>query len=447
MSAASITALKRFGLGQWPGQINAIAGDPQGYVISQLDQPDRLLIDADMVSTAEAWRLRRIFSVARRQARKAGTMKTPQAIVRRKFYQMEVDAHISHAIATDTPFLERLSWFWSNHFCVSGAKFPVRHLTGGYIREAIRPHVLGRFRDMLQAVVRHPAMLIYLDNTKSFGPDSPAGLRLKRGLNENLAREVLELHTLGVNGGYNQQDIINFAKALTGWRFGGLKSPAPGQFRFARNIHQPGTVKVLGKSYQQSGQDQAEAILDDLASHPSTARFIARKLAVHFVGDNAPQDLIDQLATTFSDTDGNLRAVAESLAKAPQSWQQPAVKFLSPLEALVTVSRALDTPPSAVFARQTLRFLGQPMWSPPSPAGWPDGNNSWASGDALLERLDWAFRYAALIPRETRRDVAGLAADLFGDTLSHDTTQAIARAPTRKDAFSLLLLSPEMQRR
>ncbi len=448
MSATALIALKRFGLGQSRNQIRQVAPDPKGYVLSQLDQPDGLQVNAGLVSSAQAWLGFRNFAITRRKANQRGDMAAANALVRPQFYRRNVHTHILHAVKSQTPFLERLSWFWSNHFCISAGKNPsVRAISGAYEREAIRPHVLGNFRDMLHAVVRHPAMLIYLDNIKSYGPNSPVGIRRNKGLNENLAREILELHTLGVNGGYNQSDIVNFAKALTGWNIGWLKSPEPGRFRFNAGAHEPGFVKVLGKRYNQSGQDQAAAILDDLARHPATARFVCRKLAVHFIGDDAPQTLIDQLTATFKKTGGDLKAIAETLVKAPQSWSMPPVKFLSPLGSLVTVARALDMSLPEKFIIRTLRVFGQPMWTPPSPAGWPDGDNSWASGDALLERLDWAYRISALVPDIVRTDIPGLADNLFGEALSRDTALAIARAPTRKDALSLLLLSPEMQRR
>ena len=448
MSANAIIALKRFGLGQRTDEVRLISQDPQSWLLDQLERPEGLQITPAPVSSAQAWQRFRVFAVARRKARKRGDMATANSLVRPQFYRQDIQAHIAHAVATQTPFLERLCWFWSNHFCISAAKNPsVRAMAGGYEREAIRPFVLGNFRDMLQAVVRHPAMLIYLDNIKSYGPNSKAGIRRNKGLNENLAREILELHTLGVNGGYNQQDIINFAKALTGWNIGWLKSRTPGEFLFNPRAHEPGTVTVLGKTYRQEGQRQAAAILDDLARHPATARFIARKLAVHFVGEKAPQALTDQLAKVFQQTDGNLKAVATALVKNPLAWREPRAKFLPPLDTLVTVARALDITPPEKLVRRTLRIFGQPMWSPPSPAGWPDGDNSWASGDALLERLDWAYAISARIPKTIRSDIIGFADDLFADSLSRDTTLAIARAPTRKDAFSLLLLSPEMQRR
>ena len=233
-------------------------------------------------------------------------------------------------------FGERLAMFWANHFAISAAKGPhVRVIAGAFEREAIRPHVFGRFADMLLAVETHPAMLFFLDNQQSFGPNSVAGQNRKRGLNENLAREILELHTLGVNGGYTQDDVTSLARIITGWTVVGREGRLgpPGTFAFFANAHEPGDQRLLGKTYVDAGFEQGRAALMDLARHPATATHVAVKLARHFISDDPPKALIDKLATTFKATEGDLAAVSTALVEAEESWAPDARK--NPLAARV----------------------------------------------------------------------------------------------------------------
>lgn len=458
---AALTALKRFGLGPRFGELATIAADPRGFVLSQLDMPEALEIKARLPTTSEAWQELWEFRAKRKRAAQmvgkpepgegragedsAMAIEMPE---RPQTYPAEVLARLRQALATEAPFLERLTGFWANHFCVSTKRSGVlRNIAGAYEREAIRPHVLGRFRDMLQAVVHHPAMLAYLDNSASIGPNSPAGRRRQKGLNENLAREILELHTLGVNGGYTQADVTNFARALTGWSVHGSKSPQAGTFRFVRRAHEPGSFTILGREYDQRGMAQAEAVLDDLASHPSTARHIARKLAVHFVGESAPEELVDHLASTFQETDGNLVALARALVEFDEAWAAEPAKLLPPYDLMVAVHRAVRLDPDDRLVLRTLASLGQPMWGVESPAGWPDEDNAWAAPDAMLERIDWASKVAAAAVGRVAGHVVELARDLLGNTLSEFAQEAIERAESREQALVLLFLSPEFQRR
>jgi uncharacterized protein (DUF1800 family) len=367
--------------------------------------------------------------------------------VRREAFLSEAFARIQHATATEAAFLERLAMFWSNHFCVSANKGPVRGIAGAYEREAIRPNVLGRFADMLLAVAQHPAMLVYLDNAQSIGPNSRAGINRGRGLNENLAREILELHTLGADGGYTQEDVTNLARILTGWTVGTLDSPAaePGKFFFAPARHEPGDWTVLGKRYRDQGQLSGQAVLRDLAQHPATARHIARKLARHFIADDPPAAVVQKLETTFLGTGGDLGAVARALVEQPQAWAAPPAKVLPPYDFLVAAARgfALEAKPQEVLRLATL--LGQPLWRPPAPAGWPDSDGAWAGPSALRERL----RVAEVAARQATRlaDPRAVADDILGDAMGTPTRQAIARAETREQGLELLLMSPEFQRR
>ena len=241
-----------------------------------------------------------------------------------KTFRAEALARLQRGVVADCGFVERLVVFWSNHFCISANKGALARMwAGSFEREAIRPHVLGRFADMLKAVEQHPAMLFFLDNQQSLGPDSRAGINRHRGLNENLAREIMELHTLGVGGGYTQDDVTSFARIITGWTFAGRqgKIGTPGTFVFNANAHEPGTHQVLGKTYQPGGVAQGEAVLSDIARHPSTAKFIATKFARHFVADDPPPALVARLQDVFTRSDGDLAALAGALVDSNDAWQ------------------------------------------------------------------------------------------------------------------------------
>ena len=359
------------------------------------------------------------------------------------------------ALASPAPFIERLVHFWSNHFAISIDKAATLGFAGPFEFEAIRPHVLGTFGELLSAAEHHPAMLLYLDQAESIGPDSMLGARTarrgkQRGLNENLAREILELHTLGVRTGYSQDDVTEFARALTGWTVGGLaKQPAlrgPGpQYWFAEAIHQPGARSIMGKRYGQSGEAQAQAVLDDLAVHPATARHIATKLARHFAADVPPPALIARLEQTFLTTRGDLPALYRVLIAAPEVWGG-AAKFRNPWDwtlAALRVCQIKAVP--AKSAATTLQQLGQAIWKPGSPAGYDDTAASWAGPDALVRRVEVAQRLAQRSGAGS--DARKLAQRLFGSELSTATAAAIQRAESGEQALALLLSSPEMMRR
>lgn len=486
------TALRRFGLGARPGELAQIAGDPLGFVVQTLSDPKAALIDdpalaPSHVTFAAAMRAQRQQRLARMaekaaapgvEAAKDGaapatmpgadapkeeaspamsgpsqgaiTPTNPQpklGQIRRDAFLEEASARLRHATATGTGMVERLVMFWSNHFSVSANKGPVRGIAGAYEREAIRPHVLGRFRDMLLAVEQHPAMLIYLDNHLSIGPDSRAGRNRGRGLNENLARESLELHTLGVGGGYTQADVTNLARILTGWTVGNLDNALaePGKFFFAPARHEPGDIAVLGKTYADRGRLTGEEVLKDLARHRATARHIARKLAVHFVSDDPPPALCAKLEKTFLDTDGDLGAVANALVATPEAWQAAPAKILPPYDFLIALARGLEIAPKPGDLLRLSAQLGQPLWRPPQPAGWPDSDAVWAAPSSLRERL----RIAEVAARQADHgiDPRQAADDLLGARMSAATRQAVARAETREQGLELLIMSPDFQRR
>jgi len=368
--------------------------------------------------------------------------------------------------ATDAGFAERWALFWSNGFTVSATKFQSAVFIGQYEREAIRPNVFGRFEDLAVAAEQHPAMLLYLDQAQSIGPDSRAGQRRNAGLNENLAREIMELHTVGADGGYTQGDVTEFARALTGWsvptqRDQGIAAGGRQTARYARGamrgepgangfvyrtmVHEPGARTVLGKSYAEGERDQGETILRDLANSPRTARRLARKLAVHFVADDPPPTLVAKLEKAWMDSRGDLAVVARTLVTAPESWEPQPGKIKTPYEFIVSTHRALGTTPQRVQPlQQALIAMGQPAFSAPSPEGWPDTAADWAGPDALVKRLDWSKGVADLA-RTT--DPNAVAAGALGARLGERTRLAVARAESRPEALTLFLMSPEFQRR
>ncbi|MDB5711177.1 MAG: hypothetical protein JWL96_3247, partial [Sphingomonas bacterium] len=377
-------------------------------------------------------------------------------------YAIAVGARMTTALTSPAPFVERLVHFWANHFAVSADKLTVVGLSGTLEFEAIRPHVLGKFGDMLGAAERHPAMLLYLDQAQSVGPNSPIGARVasrgarKIGLNENLAREIMELHTLGVRTGYSQTDVTEFARAMTGWtvsglgrgvgaRFTGTDGPA-GAFVFAAPLHEPGGRTIMGKRYDEGGEHQAQSVLNDLAVHPSTATHLATKLARHFAGDTPPPALVERLQATYLKTGGDLPSVYRVLIEAPETWAPQSVKFKTPWEWSVSSMRALGVKtlqPLAITG--LLNQLGQPTWRPGSPAGYDDIAASWAGPDAVMRRVEAAERFAARANGAI--DARALAPKLFPAAVSPATTRALANADSPGQALALLLVAPEFMRR
>jgi uncharacterized protein (DUF1800 family) len=366
-----------------------------------------------------------------------------------KTFRAEALARLQRALIADCGFAERLVMFWSNHFCISASKGGLARMwAGSFEREAIRPHVFGRFADMLKAVEQHPGMLFFLDNQQSFGPDSRAGQNRNRGLNENLAREILELHTLGVGGGYTQDDVTALARIITGWTYAGRQGQlgTPGTFVFNANAHQPGAHRVLGRSYDAVGVAQGEAVLADIARHPSTAQFIAGKFARHFVADDPPPALVTRLAEVFRRTDGDLKALAMTLVDSDEAWKAPQTKMRSPYEFLVAAGRLLaQIPNDPTRYLGGLNTLGQPLWSPSGPNGFPDSNAAWAAPEGMKLRLDVSAQIASrLADGVDPRDLLELVA---ADAASPETRRTVERAESRQQALALLLMSPEFQRR
>jgi uncharacterized protein (DUF1800 family) len=360
----------------------------------------------------------------------------------------EIDARYNGSVKqARIGFNERLVMFWMNHFAVSVKKNELcRITTGAYEREAIRPYVFGKFHDMVHAVETHPCMLEYLDNAQSIGPNSPANRNGKRGLNENLAREIMELHTLGVGSGYTQADVTSFAKVITGWSFNRRPERGPiGQFIFNRQAHEPGVQTVLGKRYAQEGAAQGEAVLRDLCRHPATATHIATKLARHFVADDPPPALVARLAQTFRDSDGDLAEVSKTLVGAPEAWSPALNKVRSPNEYMCALIRAtgVTLKPGAITG--ALTNMGQALWQPSGPNGYPDTVAAWASPEGMAARMEVV---SALAHRaDPSLDPRAFAESHLGDLMSEHTRDAIAHAETHPQGLSLAFLSPEFMRR
>ena len=476
-------AANRFGLGARPGDAAAMGSDPQGWLAAQLD-PIRPAPATGRAESARVLAEVRELRVARQAAAqiRANLRSPPEqgtpptapgidqqairefgAFIREHYVEQTAERH-RLAIAADRPFVERLVHFWGNHFAVSVDKQPLAALAGLYEQEAIRPHVTGSFYDLLVAAVRHPAMILYLDNQASMGPSSTAATFVRRnrgrelGLNENLAREILELHTLGVAGGYTQADVTEFAKVLTGWSIGGAlgeggramarfggDTGSPGEFHFRTLMHEPGDKSVLGKRYRERGADEGEEVLRTVALHPSTARHLATKLARHFVADEPPPKLVEHLADVYLRNDGELTNVYRALISAQESWREPIAKFKTPHDFVISAYRSLDVVPDDL--RPITAFLtqaGQRPYAPGSPAGWPDTAASWNGGDALLKRIEFAAAAGRRIG--DRLDPLTRAGEVLG-ALGEHTSGSIRGAESGAQGFALLLASPEFQRR
>jgi uncharacterized protein (DUF1800 family) len=447
-------ALHRFGLGPRPGSIAAIASDPRGALLAELERPGAGAINnPDLLTSAqEAERLaaeqgQGMSEGAGKMAEPAKPAAAPQvdpaATPERQNFLKEVRVRLDAALLAEIGFAERLVWFWSNHFCISRDVVP--NMAGGYEREAIRPHILGRFADMLLAVEGHPAMLVYLNNQVSIGPNSVAGINRTRGLNENLAREILELHTLGVRTGYSQTDVFNFAKVLTGWTIlPPVDNPEHGaEFVFNARMHEPGPQQVIDKTYPDTGVEQGRAVLADVARNPATATHIATKLARHFAADDPPQPLVERLAKTFRDTEGDLKEVAKALVVSPEPWSSPRDKLKRPSEWVVALSRAIAGRGDPQRFVNGQRLLGEPLWQPPAPQGFADAEGAWIDG--VGARLDIANNVAQRVAG--RLEPGEVLADALGPLASAETRQAVALAESRQQALALAFMAPEFQRR
>jgi uncharacterized protein (DUF1800 family) len=485
-------AVTRFGLGAKPGEIAQARSDPQGFLKGQIRRAGADQPGGQAATSAQRMAEFREYRRERREVRveRAAEVRPPAATpamdaaaaaparpdardpvkvvgnMLREDISADFTARAQLGATTDAGFRERWALFWANHFTVSATKAITGTVVGPFEAEAIRPNVFGRFEDLLGAAESHPAMLTYLDQIQSIGPDSQAAQFQRRGgprgplgvggggfqpavqrnlgLNENLAREIMELHTVGVDGGYSQADVTEFARAMTGVSIGGERDGAYGVAVFHPQAHEPGGRTVMGVRYDQGGEAQTAAILTDLAAKPQTARFVCTKIARHFVADDPPPALVARLEAAWTASKGDLAHVAEALVDAPEAWNPAPKKFKTPYEFIVSSSRAAGGQPAG-FQQfgPILTALGQKPFSAPSPKGWPEDAQSWAAPDAIVKRMQFAQAFSAGAVRD--RDPQ--AADALGERLTPDTAKAIARAESRPEGFALLLMSPEFQRR
>lgn len=463
MRHETVTA-RRFGFG-----LPLPAGAPVGAgpMLAALAGPDRMAEVWPAAATPEVLARAETFADAlraRRRARRASAEGVAPPEIEATFRAAKQaitagrldGARALIACALDAPdgFRERLALFWADHFTVVATGEAGDELPDALMQDAIRPHLTGRFADLLIAVETHPAMLIYLDQTRSFGPNSAIGRRQGRGLNENLARELLELHTLGVDAGYSQADVRELAELLTGMAV----HPENG-FRFIRNRAEPGPETILGVTYPENRADgmvPVRAALADLARRPETARHIARKLAVHFVADDPDPGLVAAIEDAWRATDGDLMAVYAALLNHPAAWTPAVQKARPPLEFVIASLRALGLDGQAVTALDDRRLrravlapmdpMGQPWQAPRGPDGWPEAAPDWITPQGLAARIRWAMEAPALLVAALP-DPRALAARALGDAAGERLVWAVAGAENRAEGVGLVLASPEFNRR
>ncbi|HJR73268.1 MAG TPA: DUF1800 domain-containing protein [Luteimonas sp.] len=474
------SALNRFGLGAKTGELQTLR-EPREWLLGQLSAPPLqrsafagLPSSRDYLRREFAYNRERLLERRAQQSNLAANASDGDAV--QKFKQSfrasfgddqlaEIGARYRAATIAEAGFAERLVRFWSNHFAISVDKRQAALYAAPMEREAIRPHVFGRFEDLLLAAETHPGMLRYLDNAQSVGETSMfaerGAQRLRRrggdqpkrklGLNENLAREILELHTLGVDGGYAQADVAELARAITGWGtplardFAGEKTVSE-VFVFRSVAHEPGARSVLGKRYAEGGVEQGRAVLADLARHPSTAKHLSLKLARHFVADEPPSALVEKMAAAYRQSGGELREVYRAMIESDLAWAPDARKFKTPDDFLVSALRAggIDggVRPQGLVA--LLRQLGQPPFTPRSPAGFADRAADWTGPDALWKRVQAAEALAQRLPQQ-RLDPVALAHSALGAALDAETATALKRAESARDGAALLFASPAFQ--
>ena len=430
-------ALIRFGFGRAANQ--ALPADPASWLQLQLvgrDQaPTALQPDPGSAAAAIA-----LFELDRTDPPPPGQPRRSGAL-----FRSETAALLQNALVTDATFRERLVWFWANHFTISTRRGMVAPLAGSFMRDAIRPHVTGRFSDMVLAVMHHPAMLVYLDNGQSAGPNSPAGLRNRRGLNENLARECLELHTVTQAAGFTQADVTEFARILTGWSVETREAPLG--FKFRPFLHEPGEKRLLGRTFGEGEQAGIEA-LTWLGDHPMTHRALAVKLARHFIADQPPPDAVRAIEGALRDTRGNLTSAYRAIIAQPAAWK-PLQKVRSPFDLTLAAFRAGLS--QAAIATSTegpfiglMNALGQGLFNAVQPSGWPDVAAEWIGPEAMMRRVDWAYTFAG---RQDLPDPLTLADTALGPLLPDHTLTELRQAGSRREALTLLIASPEFQRR
>lgn len=438
----------RFGYG--PAPDGAGPGDAAGLLASLAETG---------TAARDDWDDRHALLRERRAARKDRRAQVAGAEARNRkintaYRELRLRDHkirLSAAVGAPVGFDQRLRAFWDDHFTIQAQDATLKLLLPHFHTQAIAPHITGRFRDMLRAASTHPAMLLYLDQTRSYGPNSRAGQRRGLGLNENLAREILELHTLGVDANYAQADVREFAELLTG-----LHWDAEG-FRFRPLRAEPGAETVLGQRYGGDDADLAPvlAALDDLAAHPETARHLARKLVVHFIGAPAPADLVGTMAEAYLGADTSLMALYEAMLRDKRAWAPAFAKVRQPFELIAAACRSAGFDAAqimaqrpGVIARDLLNQqarMGQLPWRPDGPDGWAEDPETWITPVGLAARLRWAQDFSARHLGD--HDPRAFLNAALGPRASAVLRSAVAGAESRRDGLTLVLASPEFNRR
>jgi len=451
MAVSSITLTNRFGFGVRPGMVLPAS---TSALLAGLGKTDPLVNRFKRPTMADRIALQQQMQGARKDQKNnvSGAQERYDAIRNksRRLVQEDMRALIARATLSDNGFRERLVAFWADHFTVSGKNQRMLMTIGSQIDEVIRPNINRSFASLLKGIVGHPAMLLYLDQVSSIGPNSVIGQKRGLGLNENLAREILELHTMGVDGRYSQDDVRQFAELLTGIRIN--KTGVIYDSRAA----EPGAQTVLGKTYGGSDPDVQDVLdfLDDLAVHPDTARHIAWKLAVHFVSETPSSDLVDAMTTAYRNGDGDLVPVYRAMLEHPDSTGVARQKVKQPLEYMISGMRALNLGETMAKAPvqdlrkaivTPLQSMGQNLFRPAGPDGWSEAAEDWITPPALAARIEWAAAVAREYGQDT--DPRQLLQDVLGDQTSSILKFAVAGAESKWEGVALLLVSPEFNRR
>jgi uncharacterized protein (DUF1800 family) len=464
-------AANRFGLGSSRKDLAAIGTEPLEWLQAQLDSKASITIGG-IASTRESIIASQQYLRASQSRNTLTDSEASKRLEEQRAYRKsamdlvneQITKRFAAAVTTELPVKERLAQFWSNHFTVSHQGKPqLATACAAFENEAIRPHLDGHFVHMLLSVASHPVMLMYLDNAQSIGPSSQVGRRRGAGINENYAREVLELHTLGVDGGYSQDDVIGLARMLTGWTIGNDRlarfGAKTGEFAFVEPMHEPGTHRLLGRDYSMRGREQGIEALKDLSLHGETARHIATKLVRHFVADTPEPRDIEYVADVYRRTDGHLPSIHKAAMTLASAWNPDNRKLKTPWELLVSMFRGLELPvsspglaspglPRPGLARpepllNVLRLTNHLPFTAPSPAGWPDSAEQWGTPALLKQRIE--FGIAAGVQFGNRIDVIDAAGSLVDPESSPKLLNSISRAESPSQGLSLLLSSPEFQ--
>ncbi|WP_425406066.1 DUF1800 domain-containing protein [Hwanghaeella sp.] len=435
-------AATRFGYGARPHDLQQIGDQPREWLLGQMIADP---VPEALKSLPKSHELLVDMLAARQKGRSNMRVYRQEA---RKRALTEAATHLAVSLNSPTPFVERLVRFWTNHFTVSMVKPAVMPLVPAFEREAIRPNIFKSFYSMLQAVVSHPAMLIYLDNVNSLGPSSVAGRGRKNPLNDRLARQLLEHFTLGEGSGYTQLDVRALAHMLTGWTVGVNNPATRGKFAFRDSWHEGNFKEFLRRTYPDAGVLEGEAALDHLARSSTTGKNLSHRMAQAFVVDDPDPSLASEILAGFVLGGGRADGMARALVEASEAWEPVQRKVKSPTDLVLSVLRALDVR-SRTGRRllDAIRFLGQPPYQPPTPDGWPYSSLSWVTPELLLERVEWCAEIAGVSRPPDGREVPDLALYVLGPMLKPTTHRRLRVARDESEALALLFASSEFQRR